>query len=57
MNTVYSDFYDGTAHSFDGKPHGDFVGYHAMVLIGSRADNDREAVVVAAKLVEDFAVR
>ena len=35
---VFSDFYHSALHSFDGAPHGDFIGHHAMVLIGSRTD-------------------
>jgi hypothetical protein len=35
---VHQDFHGAQAPSYDGKPAGDFVGHHAMVLIGARQD-------------------
>lgn len=35
---VYADFHAAQSMSYDGKPTGNLVGHHAMVLIGARRD-------------------
>jgi hypothetical protein len=38
---VFSDFYnEPELYSYDGKPTGQSIGHHAMVLIGARTDNN-----------------
>ncbi|KAL0487668.1 cathepsin B-like cysteine proteinase [Acrasis kona] len=39
--TVFEDFYNSGKLSFDGKPCGEVIGYHAMVLIGVREENNK----------------
>lgn len=38
---VYECFYDNNVHHHKGKPRGNFIGLHAMALVGCRKDKDR----------------
>jgi len=37
---VYEDFYNDSIHSYSGRPQGNYIGLHAMVLIGIRHENN-----------------